>query len=70
VKGYELRGNTLLPAINHRTDLLKHMGTLTFDTIRTVLAELQIAYRERGYVTVAASLPRSTHERDRHSSDY
>src|ERR1017187_3436736 len=58
VKGYELLGNTLLPPAITDPILQKHTGAaVTFDSIRQGLAGLQMAYRERGYVTVAVGLP-------------
>ena len=58
VKGYELLGNTLLPSSVTAPILEKHTGpAVTFDSIRQALADLQMAYRERGYITVAVGLP-------------
>jgi hemolysin activation/secretion protein/AraC-like DNA-binding protein len=58
VKGYELEGNTLLPASVTAPLLQKHTGkAVTFDTIRQALSDLQLAYRDRGFVTVAVALP-------------
>ena len=58
VKAYELIGNTVLPPTVTDPILLPHTGTnVTFDSIRQALADLQMAYRDRGYVTVVPSLP-------------
>ncbi len=58
VKGYQLLGNTLLPPTVTDSLLRKHTGPrVTFDTIRAALADLQMAYRERGFVTVSVALP-------------
>lgn len=58
VKGYELLGNTLLPPSVTEPILQKHVGTnVTFETIRSALAELQMSYRDRGFVTVSVGLP-------------
>jgi hemolysin activation/secretion protein len=53
-----LIGNTVLPPTVTDPILLPHTGTnVTFESIRQALADLQMAYRDRGYVTVALSLP-------------
>ncbi len=58
VIGYEVQGNTLLSQ-----ELLEKIFTdyagpaISVDQIRAALGELQLAYRGRGYVTVAVSLP-------------
>lgn len=58
VKGYEITGNTLMPYAAMESILTNHIGpAVTFDTIRTAVMELQSAYRGRGFVTVAVSLP-------------
>jgi hemolysin activation/secretion protein/AraC-like DNA-binding protein len=58
VKGYELKGNTLLPPSVTVPLLRKHTGpAVTFETIRQALADLQLAYRDRGFITVAVALP-------------
>ena len=58
VKGYELNGNTLLPPSITQPLLSKHTGpSVTFETIRQALADLQMAYRDRGYISVAVALP-------------
>jgi len=61
VEKYLLSGNTVLsPAsIGHVfTNVPDAFGTnVTFADIRSALGELQMAYRERGFVTVSVSLP-------------
>lgn len=58
VKGYELDGNTLLPPVAYEPILNDHIGpAVSFVTIRECLANLTIAYRVRGFSTVALSLP-------------
>ncbi len=58
VIGYQLRGNTILPRSVIAPILLKYTGpALTFDSIAKARADLQMAYRERGYVTVAVGVP-------------
>lgn len=58
VKGYELIGNTVLPPAITEPILEAHTGkAINLDSIRQALAELQLAYRDRGYVTVVPSLP-------------
>jgi hemolysin activation/secretion protein len=58
VKGYDLEGNTVLPQDALDKIFSEHTGpAVTFETIKQALAELQLAYRGRGYVTVQVSLP-------------
>jgi hemolysin activation/secretion protein/AraC-like DNA-binding protein len=61
VNQYLVSGNTVLaPGQLGRllTNLPAAFGTnVTFDDIRAALADLQMAYRERGYVTVSVGLP-------------
>ncbi|HXR05545.1 MAG TPA: helix-turn-helix domain-containing protein [Verrucomicrobiae bacterium] len=61
VEKYLLMGNSILPptAIGEIfTNIPGAFGTnVTFDGIRAALTDLQMAYRERGYVTVAVGLP-------------
>ncbi len=61
VKKYLVTGNTVLsPAsIGHSfTNVPGAFGTnVTFADIRSALGELQMAYRERGFVTVSVALP-------------
>ncbi len=61
VKKYLITGNTVLtPAsIGHVfTNIPGAFGTnVTFADIRSALGELQMAYRERGFVTVSVALP-------------
>jgi hemolysin activation/secretion protein len=58
VKGYAIQGNTLLDREELSRIFTDYTGpAVTFDTIRKALAELQLAYRGRGYITVNVSLP-------------
>jgi hemolysin activation/secretion protein len=58
VKHYVLSGNTILGESVVVPILSKKMGpAISFEDIRNMLIELQGAYRERGYVTVAVALP-------------
>jgi hemolysin activation/secretion protein len=61
VEKYLVMGNSaLLPVVISEvlTNIDGAFGTnVSFDGIRTVVEELQRAYRERGYVTVAVGLP-------------
>ena len=58
VKGYELIGNTVLPPVIGEITLQPYVGpAVTFDAIRQGMADLQLAYHSRGYVTVSVGLP-------------
>jgi hemolysin activation/secretion protein len=61
VEHYLIAGNSVLPPqtlAGVMTNIDGAFGTnVSFDGIRTVLAELQNAYHERGYVTVSLGLP-------------
>ncbi len=58
VRGFELLGNTLLPPPVTDPLLNRHVGTnVSFADIRQALSDLQMAYRNRGYVTVSVGLP-------------
>lgn len=61
VKHYEIEGNSVLPPDVIAAVLTNRPGAfgtnVSFDTIRTELADLTLAYRERGYVTAAVTLP-------------
>jgi hemolysin activation/secretion protein len=61
VEHYHITGNTVLAPQTFReilTNIDGAFGTnVSFDGIRTVLSELQNAYRDRGYITVALGLP-------------
>jgi hemolysin activation/secretion protein/AraC-like DNA-binding protein len=61
VEKYRVAGNTVLPpaSLGHVfTNVPDAFGTnVTFADIRRALGELQMAYRERGFVTVAVRLP-------------
>ena len=51
-------GNTVLPTGVVEVVLAPYTGPkITFDSIRQALADLQMAYRDRGYVTVSVGLP-------------
>ncbi len=64
IAGYEVKGNTLLPPELVSKLLSSHTGPgLTFDDIRTALAALQMAYRDRGFVTVSVGLPQQQLQR-------
>ena len=62
VEHYDIVGNSILtpPQIAQvLTNIDGVFGTnVTFDGIRTVVQQLQAAYRDRGYITVAVGLPR------------
>jgi len=58
VKGYEIRGNTLFSYDDMEPIFAKYVATnASFQTIRDALSEFQMAYRNRGFVTVAVTLP-------------
>ncbi len=61
VKSYMVLGNTLLPPATLAmaiTNATAGFGTnVTFDGIRAVATSLQMAYRDRGYVTVSVGIP-------------
>lgn len=61
VNSYEIEGNTLLPPATIAdvlTNVPEAFGTnVTFDAVKALLGDLQLAYRERGFATVAVSLP-------------
>ena len=61
VEKYLIMGNSILPPANIGdifTNDPDAFGTnVTFDGIRAALTDLQMAYRERGYVTVSVGLP-------------
>jgi len=58
VRGYDVQGNTLLPTKVVDEILSSRIGaTMTFTDIRTALGQLQMAYRDRGFVSVSVALP-------------
>lgn len=58
VKRYDVAGNTLLPLDTVEQVFTNAVGTnVTLQQIQKALGELQLAYRERGFVTAAVSLP-------------
>jgi hemolysin activation/secretion protein/AraC-like DNA-binding protein len=62
VKAYEIRGNTLLPyTVMQGIFTTNFTGpAITFETIRSLLGNFQMAYRDRGFVTVSVGLPPQT----------
>ena len=58
VSAFEVTGNTLLPDWEIRRILAPAIGSsMTLEDVRKAAASLQREYRERGYPTVAVSLP-------------
>ncbi len=58
VRQYEVAGNTLLSMQTLEAIFTGATGpAVTYDQIRKALGDLQLAYRERGYLTVGISLP-------------
>jgi hemolysin activation/secretion protein len=58
VRRYNVRGNTLLPAEQLEQILASGTGDkVTLPQIQKALGDLQLAYRDRGWATVAVSLP-------------
>jgi hemolysin activation/secretion protein len=58
VEGYEITGNTLFRYADLEPIFKKFVGpAVGFETIRQALAEFQMAYRNRGFVTVSVTLP-------------
>ncbi|MFO1476779.1 MAG: helix-turn-helix domain-containing protein [Verrucomicrobiota bacterium] len=58
VKGYEIEGNTLLSLETLELIVRPYTGSAVgFPVIRQALADLQLAYRDRGFVTVGVALP-------------
>ena len=58
VDRYDVTGNTVLPTAVIESVTRPFTGeTTSFETIRRALGALQLEYRERGYVSVAVSLP-------------
>jgi len=58
VRHYEIIGNSLLSPKPFNDIFVKAIGKeVSLDQIRNALADLQMEYRERGFVTVAVSLP-------------
>ncbi|HAM70457.1 MAG TPA: hypothetical protein DCM86_02310 [Verrucomicrobiales bacterium] len=59
VTRFQVEGNTVLKQSEVEWILAPYRGPkVTFDTLRQALARLQLEYRNRGFVTVAVSLPR------------
>ncbi len=58
VRRYNVRGNTLLPAEQVEQILATGTGEkVTLPQIQKALGDLQLAYRDRGWATVAVNLP-------------
>lgn len=58
VRGFDVSGNTLLSLQVINNALTNAVGpAITFPVVRKALGELQLAYRQRGFATVAVSLP-------------
>ena len=59
VAGYLVEGNSVLPDEQLNVIFSKYTGpAISIDQIRAGLGELQLTYREYGYVTVGVALPR------------
>lgn len=58
VSSYDVEGNTVLSPNIIADTFSKYTGdTVTFDTIKKALTDFQMAYRQRGFVTVRVGLP-------------
>jgi hemolysin activation/secretion protein len=58
VRQYEIAGNTVLPRETIERLFTNAVGqAVTLDQIRKAAGDLQLAYRERGFVSVSVSLP-------------
>ena len=59
VAGYLVEGNSVLPDEQLNPIFAKYTGpAISIEQIRAALGELQLTYREYGYVTVGVALPR------------
>jgi hemolysin activation/secretion protein len=59
VDGYLVEGNTVLPDEQMNAIFSKYTGpAISIEQIRAALGELQLTYREYGFVTVGVALPR------------
>ena len=59
VRHYDVQGNTLLPAPILDSILQKHTDeAANFDMLRSAMRDLQMAYRDRGFVSVSVALPK------------
>jgi hemolysin activation/secretion protein/AraC-like DNA-binding protein len=59
VKGYNVEGNTVLEPRIIKGILSKYIGQkMSFADIKKGLGELQLAYRERGFITARVGLPK------------
>jgi hemolysin activation/secretion protein len=54
---YEVWGNTLLPKDGIVETLAPYLGTVDLETVKNARDALQMAYRDRGYATVAVTIP-------------
>ncbi len=58
VTAYQVEGNTVLTTNIIADTFVKYVGdAVNFDTIKKALTDLQMAYRQRGFVTVRVGLP-------------
>lgn len=58
ISGYRIEGNTVLTPDIIKNILADYIGeTMTFNDIKKGLTELQLAYRERGFISAKVSLP-------------
>ncbi|MDB6031753.1 MAG: Hemolysin activation/secretion protein-like protein, partial [Verrucomicrobiales bacterium] len=58
VKGYEITGKTLFSYDQLEPIFKKYVGpSMAIESVRQALADFQMAYRQRGFVTVAVALP-------------
>ena len=59
VHRYDVQGNTLMPAPAIDAILQKHTGeAMDFTGLRKALQDMQMAYRDRGFVSVSVALPK------------
>lgn len=59
INGYDVVGNTVLAPGRVQEIMSRHVGRgLGLATVKKALGELQLEYRNRGYVTVSVTLPR------------
>ncbi len=58
VRDYDITGNTLRPGETIKSIFAEAVGKkVTVEQIRKAVGDLQLAYRERGFVTVSVNLP-------------
>ena len=59
VRRFEVQGNTLMPSLTLDAILQKHTNeAVNFDGLRAALRDMQMAYRDRGFVSVSVALPK------------